>query len=130
MVISGANAGTILPTDTKWITPTSEGAFSVSMESVNVMSDDNWYVLTIKWNDAAGTIMDFPFWQFRPGTSGGGIESIVHSGGNGGGPGPNLSLVLIALSQPPQLKRGQLWWKTDPSNPSNPANTGRIYLGV
>lgn len=130
MVVAGSNAGTIIPTVERWITPNAEGAFSVAMESVTGMLNDAWYVLVVKWNDAAGTLMDFPFWQFRPGNSGGSIEDIVYTGGGqGGGPGANLSLVLISLSKPPQLKRGQLWWKTDPNNPTNPANTGQIWIG-
>lgn len=130
MVVAGANAGTIMPTNIRWVTPTAEGAFSIALEAVTNMHDDAWYVLVIQWNDEAGTLMDFPFWQFRPGTSGGSIEDIIYSGGgNGQGPGANLSLVLISLSKPPQLKRGQLWWKTDPNNPNNPANTGQIWIG-
>lgn len=123
----GAMNNRIIPTAVEEVIPTSTGAFTFNPAPTEYMLFDAWYILTIKWNDAAGSLTDFPQWQIRVPNAGGDFTDMIFPGG--GGQGGNLSLVLLSLTKPPNLKPGQLWLKTDPDNPDNPANTGLIYVG-
>lgn len=127
IIASGSNAGRILPTAEVAVTPNSDGSGSVNLADTSTMLTDGYYVLTIEWVDSTMPHTDFPEWQIRVGPDGGKLSGLIDSGGGHGG--PNLSLVLMSLTQPPNLKRGQLWWKTNPDNPSDPRNTGQIYIG-
>lgn len=127
IVASGSNAGRILPTAEESVTPNSDGSGSVNLADTSTMLTDGYYVLTIEWVDSTMPHTDFPEWQIRVGPNGGKLSGLIDSGGGHGG--PNLSLVLMSLTQPPNLKRGQLWWKTNPDNPSDSRNTGQIYIG-
>lgn len=133
IVATGASAGRVIPTAVELITPSSDGSFSVNLTSTNTMLGDGYYVLFIEWTDATLPKTDFPGWQIRVGASGGPLSGFIEfgnpSGGGGGGNGPNLSLVLLGLTKPANLKVGQLWWKTDPNDPYGAANTGLIYVG-
>lgn len=127
IMASGSSAGRILPTAEESVTPISSGAFSVNLADTSRMLTDGYYVLTIEWADSSMPMSDFPDWQIRVGPNGGKLSGLIDSGGGRGG--PNLSLVLMSLTEPPNLKRGQLWWKTNPDNPSDSRNTGQIYIG-
>lgn len=128
--------GTIHATAEVRVTPSSNGSFSVNLTATTVMLNDCYYTLRIEWVDGAGGQMDFPDWQIRvPVGSGGHIGNYITLGppnGGWGGSLPNLSLVLMSLTFPDNLQRGQHWWKTDPDDPQNynGRNTGEIYRGV
>lgn len=128
IVATGSSAGRIIPTATEPVTPSTDGSFSVNLTSTHTMLADGYYVLTIEWLDSSMPHTDFPDWQIRVGANGGPLGGMTEVGA-GGGRGPNLSLVLMGLTKPPNLKVGQLWWKTDPNDPYGTANTGLIYVG-
>lgn len=127
IVATGSAAGRILPTAEESVTPSSGGSFSVNLADTSTMLADGYYVLSIEWVDSSMPMTDFPDWQIRVGPNGGTLSGLIDTGGGRGG--PNLSLVLLGLTQPPNLKRGQLWWKTNPDNPTDSRNTGQIYIG-
>lgn len=127
IVASGSSAGRILPTAEEVVAPVSSGSFAVNLNSTTTLLFEGYYTLAIEWLGSEGTFVDFPDWQIRVGPNGGSLETMITIGGSHGG--PNFSLVLMALTQPPNLKRGQLWWQTNPDNPSDSRNTGRIYIG-
>lgn len=131
---TGTWAGTIHPTVEERVTPDSTGAFSVSLVTTTLMLGDAWYELGIVWQGSKEPLWDYPEWQIRVSGDGPINEMITLGppGGGWGGPIGNLSLVLLSLTKPPQLKKGQLWWKTDPDDPNNlnGLNTGNIYQGV
>lgn len=127
IVATGSSAGRILPTTEEGVIPNSDGSGSVNLSSTTSLLTDGYYVMTIEWVDKTMPLTDFPDWQIRVGPNGGRLEDMISGGGGHGG--PNLSLVLLGLTQPPNLKRGQLWWKTNPDNPSDSRNTGQIYIG-
>ncbi|MFJ5106639.1 MULTISPECIES: hypothetical protein [unclassified Glutamicibacter] len=128
--------GTIHSTAEVRVTPASNGSFSVNLTATTVMATDCFYTLRIEWVDGAGPSMDFPGWQIRvPVGAGGSLDQFIVIGppdGGWGGSLPNLSLVLMSLTFPGNLQRGQLWWKTDPDDPQNynGRNTGEIHRGV
>lgn len=127
--------GTIHPTAEVRVTPASNGDFTANLTATTVMLNDCFYVLRIEWLDADGGHMDFPNWQIRVTTSAGHIGQFITLGppdGGWGGSLANLSLVLMSLTFPDNLQRGQLWWKTDPDDPQNynGRNTGIIERGV
>lgn len=126
----GTAAGTIHPTAERKVTPGSDGSFSVDLVLTTTMLSDAWYEVGIVWNENEGPLWDYPNWQIRVG-SGGNISDKVYfrPPGGGGGPLANLTLVLLSLTEPPNLARGQLWWKVNPNDPADPANTGKIYVG-
>lgn len=123
----GAMNNRIIPTATEEVIPSSSGAFTFNPAPTEYMLFDAWYIMTIEWKDTNRTLTDFPQWQIRVPNAGGDLTDMIFPAG--GGQGSNLSLVLLSLTKPPNLKVGQLWFKTDPSNPSNPANTGQIWIG-
>lgn len=128
--------GTIHTTAEVRVTPSSNGSFSVNLTATTVMLSDAYYTLRIEWVDGSGPDLDFPNWQIRvPVGSGGNIGQFIVIGppsGGWGGTLPNLSLVIMSLTQPDNLQRGQFWWKTDPDDPQNynGRNTGEIRQGV
>lgn len=127
-----ASTGRVMPTAEVAVTPASDGSFTVNLTSTHTMLGDGYYVMSIEWVDSTMPHADFPDWQIRVGSSGGVLSDFIQfggGGGNGGGNGPNLSLVLLGLTKPPQLRVGQLWWKTDPNDPYGTANTGLVYVG-
>lgn len=134
--VATTTPGTIHPPAEVRIKPASNSTFSVNFTATTVMLTDAFYTLRIEWLDKAGGVRDFPDWQFRvPVGSGGHIGEIIVIGppqGGWGGSLPNLSLVMMSLTQPPTLQRGQLWWITDPEDPQNlnGKNTGEIRQGV
>lgn len=127
---SGAIASRIIPTAKHTVKPSSDGSFSVDLTQTDILLGDAWYELGIVWNESEGPSWDYPQWQIRVTGSGPLIDMVVMGppGGSWGGPIGNLSLVLIALTRPPNLQRGQLWLKGDPNDPAN--NSGDLYRGV
>lgn len=125
--VASAMESRLYPTMTEMVTPAADGKFSIFLSTTTLMAFEAWYILTIQWNDSAGTVTDFPDWQIRVPAEGGSLSSMISAGP--GGPVANLSLVLLSLSKPKNLKAGQLWYQTDPDNPTNPANTGKIWIG-
>lgn len=128
VVATGTNAGRIIPTAEVAVTPNSDGSGSVNLTATSTMLGDGYYVISIEWVDTSKPNADFPNWKIRVGSSGGNLSEFIEMG-SGGGNGPNLSLVLMGLTKPANLRVGQLWWKTDPNNPEGPSNTGLIYVG-
>lgn len=128
--------GTIHPTAEVRVTPNSNGQGTANLTATTVMATDCFYTLRIEWVDGSGPSMDFPGWQIRvPVGAGGSLDQFIVIGppqGGWGGSLPNLSLVIMSLTFPDNLQRGQLWWKTDPDDPQNynGRNTGEIYRGV
>lgn len=134
IVASGSAAGRVIPTSSALITPESDKTFTANLAQTTLMLSDAFYIMTIEWNDTTQPNTDYPQWQIRVPASGGSLHDLISlgstsGGGGGGGAVPNGSLVLMGLTEPPGLRRGQLWWKTDPNNPYGPANTGKIYIG-
>ena len=126
--------GTIHPTAEVRVTPASNGDWTANLTATTVMLNDAFYTLRIEWVEGNIPPRDFPNWQIRVTTTGGHIGNFVVLGPPGGGWGgslANLSIVLLSLTQPPGLQRGQLWFQTDPDDPENlnDRNTGRIYRG-
>lgn len=121
------STGRVMPTAEVAVTPSSDGSFTVNLTSTATMLGDGYYTMSIEWLDSSMPHADFPDWQIRVTSSGGNLGDFISTGGGHGG--PNLSLVLTGLTKPPQLRVGQLWWKTDPNDPYGTANTGLIYVG-
>lgn len=124
-------AGTIHPTEVIPVAPSSGGAFSVDLVLTTTMLADAWYEVGIVWAGSKEPLWDYPQWQIRVGSGGNISEKIFLRPPGGGWDGPisNLSLVLLSLTEPTNLARGQLWWKVNPNNPTDPENTGLIYVG-
>lgn len=107
----------------------SDGDFSVELADTSVMFGDAYYTMVARWLE--------PGTSLAQGYSASDIHSDIQIRTNGAG-GPigdavggisNNSLVLVSLTEPPHLRAGQLWWKTDPTDPYGPENTGLIYVG-
>lgn len=131
-------AGTLArinPTAEVKVTPNaSTGFFNVDLTPTEVMLFDAYYTITIRWVDGSAPEMDFPGWQLRVTREGGTLTEMLVLGppqGNWGGPIANLSMVLVALTQPENLQVGQLWLKASSHTSSNEAlNTGKLYRGI
>lgn len=128
--------GTIHSTAEKRIKPDANGSFSVNLTATTIMLTDAYYTLRIEWVDGSGPALDYPDWQIRvPVGSGGHIGEFITIGppnGGWGGSLPNLSLVMIAETQPDNLQVGQLWLQATPgehANPDRALNTGKLYRG-
>lgn len=127
IVAVGTYKGRLLPTSHAEVIPASTGKCSVDLNSTTSLGVDTYYKMRIEWNESTMPAKDYPDWQIRVGSGGGSLDDLLTSGGGSGG--PNLSLVLYGLTEPPNLAPGQLWWKTSVLDPYGPANTGLIYIG-
>ncbi|MDJ0321650.1 hypothetical protein [Pseudarthrobacter sp. PS3-L1] len=130
IVGSGVSAGRILPTADVLVAPDSVGAWNVNLASTATLLNDAYYTLSIEWIEPGMPLTDFPDWEIRVGSRGGPLSDFIEFGGGRPSGGPNLSMVLLSLTEPPGLRRGQLWWQTNPDDPTDPRNTGRIYIGA
>ncbi len=126
----------INPTAEARVTPNaSTGFFNVNLTPTEVMLFDAYYTISIRWVDGKGPERDFPGWQLRVTRDGGTLTEMLVLGppqGHWGGPIANLSMVLIALTQPENLQVGQLWLQASPGNHSSAdesLNTGKLYRG-
>lgn len=128
IVAVGAYKGRLLPTSQAEVIPTSTGKCTVDLNSTTSLGVDTYYKMRIEWNESTMPAKDYPDWQIRLGAGGGSLDELITTTGGSGG--PNLSLVLIGLTEPPNLAPGQLWWETSALDPEGPKNTGRIHLGV
>jgi len=127
----------INPTAEAVVTPNATtGFFSVDLTPTEVFLFDAFYTLKIRWLDSDAPEMDLPGWQIRVNRDGGTLTEMLVLGpphGNWGGPIANLSLVLVSLTQPENLQRGQLWLQAAAGShaSSNPAlNTGKLWRGA
>jgi hypothetical protein len=119
---TAATSGGVYVTEPSVVTPGGDGSFTTNLPSTDLMRDDNYFTLQIRWLDTAGNSnrIDFPDWKIRVPTGGG---NIVDLRGNGS----NLSMVYVSLTPPEYPVPWLKWWKTDPDDTNNPANTGEIY---
>lgn len=119
---TAATAGGVYVTEPLVATPAGDGTGIVNLPSTDLMRDDNYYTLQIRWLDTAGnmTRIDFPDWKIRVPTGGGTLGDLR-------GPGSNMSMVYVSLTPPDDPRPFMLWLEQDPDNLSNPANTSRLY---
>jgi hypothetical protein len=119
---AAATAGGVYVTEPIVVTPGSDGSASFDLPSTDLMRDDNYYSLAVKWQGPAGESIrvDYPDWKIQVPTGGGNIVDLR-------GPGTNMSMVYVSLTPPDKPLPRTYWWKTDPDDITNPANTGKIY---
>jgi hypothetical protein len=119
---TAATSGGLYVTEPSIVAPASDGSFTTNLPSTDLMRDDNYYTLGIRWLDPAGnmTRIDFPDWQIRVPTGGGNVVDLR-------GGGTNLSMVYVSLTEPDNPTPFMLWLEQDPDDISNPANTGNLY---
>lgn len=108
-------------------TPASNGDFTVTLADTTVMSRDAWYEMHVRWQETgtAATPGYSPVdvhvdAKIRVPSSGGTVGNLI-------GGITNLSLIYISLTEPVIKLPLMLWYKTNPDNPTDPANTGNIY---
>lgn len=119
---TGTTAGGVYVTEPSLVSPGSDGAWTADLASTDLMRDDCFYSLAIRWQDTAGNParIDFPGWQIRVPTGGGFIGDLR-------GNGSNLSMVYVSLTEPEHPVPFMLWLEQDPDDASNPADTSRLY---
>lgn len=119
---TAVTSGGLYVTEPTIVTPSGDGSFTVNLPSTDLMRDDNYYTLQIRWLDTAGNMsrIDFPGWKIRVPTGGGNLADLR-------GPGTNLSMVYVSLTAPSKPVPFMLWLKQDPDDVKNPANTGNLY---
>lgn len=119
---TAATAGGVYVTEPSVIAPAGSGAFTADLPTTDLMRDDNYYTLQIRWQDAAGNRarVDFPDWQIRVPTGGGNLGDLR-------GPGTNMSMVYVSLTRPDKALPLTWWFEQDPDDINNPANTSRLY---
>jgi hypothetical protein len=119
---TAATSGGVYVTEPSVVTPGSDGSFTANLPSTDLMRDDNYYSLQIRWLDTAGNTsrVDFPDWKIRVPTAGGNIVDLR-------GGGSNLSIVYVSLTAPDHPIPYMLWLEQDPDDTTNPANTGNLY---
>lgn len=117
-----ATAGGVYVTEPSVVVPGGDGSFTTNLPATELMRDDNYYELQIRWLDTAGnmTRIDFPDWKIRVPTAGGNVADLR-------GPGTNLSMVYVSLTAPEHPVPFMLWLEQDPDDINNPANTSRLY---
>ncbi|MDJ0321820.1 hypothetical protein [Pseudarthrobacter sp. PS3-L1] len=128
IVASGSSRGRIIPTADQVVTPASDDSWSINLSSTTSLANDAYYLLFIDWIEPGIPLTDDPGWKIRIGNQGGPLSSFVTFTESRGG--YNFSQVILSLTEPPNLLPGQLWWQTNPDDPADPLNTGRIYRGV
>lgn len=120
---AGLSAGRVVPTAPHIIKfTTSDDTFSVNVAQTTAMLYDAWYTMQIRWQDSGfgATLVDFPDWQIRVGTSNVSIQDAISRPGKG--PGINSSLWWVGLTPPPS--QNFIWNYLDPDNPDR--ETGPI----
>jgi hypothetical protein len=119
---TAATAGGVYVTEPSIVTPAGDGTFTANLPATDLMRDDNYYTLAIRWQDSAGNMprIDFPDWQIRVPTGGGNLGDLK-------GNGSNLSMVYVSLKEPDDPTPFMLWLEQDPDDINNPANTGNLY---
>ncbi|MEV7606125.1 hypothetical protein AB0N65_11860 [Paenarthrobacter sp. NPDC089322] len=118
-----AKAGVMLPTEPKTVVPESDGSFTVNLQSTTDMHDLAWYTISIQWLDAAGNYVkaDFPDWKLQVPPGGGSFSNLF------GQPPTNTRMVFVSLSEPPYSGPFLQWLKSDPTDMTNPLNTGILH---
>ena len=122
-----ASGGRLLITEPVRTTPTSDGDFTVNLQtSDDVVPLGTHYTMNVKWLDSAGNYVrvDSPNWKMRVPTGGGAIADLIQL--------PfGAALVVTSPTAPPLwLGLAAKWLQmdpNDPNNPTNPANTGDLY---
>lgn len=119
---TGVTQNGVYVTEPSRVTPAGDGTFTVSLPSTDLMRDERYYKVSVEWQDEAGkpSRIDYPDWQLRIPTGGGPIGDLR-------GPGSNLSMVYVSLTKPENPIPFLFWFEQNPDDPSDPANTGKLY---
>jgi len=119
---TAATAGGVYVTEPLVVTPGGNGAATFDLPTTDLMRDDNYYTLSIRWLGPAGepARMDFPGWKIRVPTGGGNLGDLR-------GPGSNLSMVYVSLTAPEHPVPFMLWLQQDPDKPDDITNPSKLY---
>lgn len=119
----GATAGGgIYVTEPLVVVPPGDGAVTFDLPTTDLMRDDVYYTMQIRWQDLDGNTsrVDYPDWHIRVPTGGGKLSDLR-------GPGTNMSMVYVSLTRPDEALPWTWWFEQDPDDINNPANTSRLY---
>lgn len=111
--------GRVTPTDPVYVSPDSEGQFSVNLISTNdMLSPTAHYKMRIEWisKGLVEHVMDFPDWEIRVPSAGGSLDDLT-TGALGSW--WNQRLIWVSLTAPRHPRRGMMWLLSDPNNPDN-----------
>lgn len=119
---TAATAGGVYVTEPSIITPAGDGSFTANLPSTDLMRDDNFYSLSIRWLGPAGdsSRIDFPDWKIRVPTGGGTLGDLR-------GNGSNPSMVYVSLTAPEDPRPFMLWLQQDPDKPDDISNPSKLY---
>jgi hypothetical protein len=121
-------AGRVYPTEPIVVKPSNSGAWSVELADTTRMIGNAYYTIQLRWRggNTAATLWDFPNWRVAVSQFGGKITDCIVSAADNS----NRRVLWVGLQEPPNPFAYQLYLEQDPNDPTNPANTGRLYMYV
>lgn len=120
---STAKSDEIYATEPARAVPAADGTWTANLAPTTSMTaGDAHYVVSIRWQDAAGNVsrMDYPNLRLIVPPSGGRIGDLL-------GKVSNPLIVHVGLTPPENPLPYSLWLEQDPDDPGSPASTGNLY---